>query len=58
MIVIYPNHCGRAYDGRVSVVQRVGEVSSAVSWALPGQIQSHAVLAIARKTRGGGDWIS
>ena len=39
----------RAYDGILSMVQRVGEVSSTVSWALPGQIRSRAVLVIARK---------
>ena len=36
----------RAYDGRLHMVRRVGGVSSTVSWALPGQIQSHAMLAI------------
>ena len=49
--------CGIAYDGCYSVVQRMGKVSSTVSWALPGQIQSHAVLVIALYTRGGRDWI-
>ena len=28
------------------MVRRVGEVSSTVLWALPGQIQSHAMLVI------------
>ena len=27
----------RAYDGNMSMVRRVGEVSSTVSWALPGK---------------------
>ena len=36
----------RAYDGKVSMVRRVGEVSSTGSWALSGQIQSHAVFVI------------
>ena len=27
----------RTYDGRVSMVRRVDEVSSTVSWALPGR---------------------
>ena len=39
----------RAYDGRLSMVQRIGEVSATVSWALPGQIRSHAVWIIPRK---------
>ena len=50
--------CGRAYDGCNSVIQRVVKISSTVSWALPGQIRSHAVLVIARNTRGGGLGIS
>ena len=50
--------CGIAYGGCNSVVQRVDKVSSTVSWALPGQIRSYAVLVIARNTRGGRDWIS
>ena len=37
------------------MVQRVGEVSSAISWASPGQIRSSAMSVIARKTRGMGE---
>ena len=36
----------------------MGKVPSTVSWALPRQIQLHAVLVIASNTRRGGDWIS
>ena len=36
----------RAYDGSMSMIQRVGEVSFTVPWALRGEIQSHAMLVM------------
>ena len=37
----------------MSIVRRVGEVSSTVLWALPGKVQSHAMLVIVEACKPG-----